>query len=52
MRRQLEMATVNPHDADPHYRLVLIYQQRRQYSEAIRRFERAVEIDPDLTSVE
>jgi len=30
---------------------VLIYQQRRQYSEAIWRFERAVEIDPDLTSV-
>jgi hypothetical protein len=49
MRRQLEMATVNPHDADPHYQLGLIYQQRRQYSEAIKRFERAVEIDPDLT---
>lgn len=44
-RRQLEMATANPHDADAHYQLGLIYQQRRQYSEAIARFQRAVEID-------
>jgi tetratricopeptide (TPR) repeat protein len=29
--------------------LGLIYQQRRQYSEAIRRFERAVQIDPRET---
>jgi len=30
---------------------VLIYQQRRQYSERFGYFERAVEIDPDITSV-
>jgi len=44
-RQQLEMATANPHDADAHYQLGLIYQQRRQYSDAIARFQRAVEID-------
>ena len=48
-RRQLEMAAVNPHDADPHYQLGLIYQQRRQAAEAIVEFERAVAIDPDET---
>jgi tetratricopeptide (TPR) repeat protein len=45
-RRSLEAATVNPRDAEAHYQLGLIYQQRRQYSEAITRFRRAVEIDP------
>jgi hypothetical protein len=44
-RQQLEMATTNPHDADAHYQLGLIYQARRQYSEAAARFKRAVEID-------
>jgi len=44
-RQQLEMATVNPNDADAHYQLGLIYQARRQYTDAISRFERAVEID-------
>jgi tetratricopeptide (TPR) repeat protein len=44
-RRSLEAATVNPRDAEAHYQLGLIYQQRRQYSEAISRFKRAVEID-------
>ncbi|MBZ5605291.1 MAG: tetratricopeptide repeat protein [Acidobacteriia bacterium] len=47
-RRQLEMATANPHDADAHYQLGLIYQQRRQYSDAIARFARAVEIDKEF----
>jgi hypothetical protein len=47
-RQQLEMATANPHDADAHYQLGLIYQQRRQYSEATARFERAVAIDPEF----
>lgn len=46
LRNQLEMATTNPRDADAHYQLGLIYQSRRQYSEAIARFTRAVEIDP------
>jgi tetratricopeptide (TPR) repeat protein len=45
-QQQLEVATTNPHDADAHYQLGLIYQQRRQASEAIARFERAVQIDP------
>lgn len=45
-QRQLEIATTNPHDADAHYQLGLVYQQRRQVSEAVARFERAVEIDP------
>jgi tetratricopeptide (TPR) repeat protein len=45
LREQLEIATVNPRDADAHYQLGLIYQKRRQYSEAIARFQRALEID-------
>jgi tetratricopeptide (TPR) repeat protein len=47
-QQQLEIATNNPHDADAHYQLGLIYQQRRQASEAIARFERAVQIDPSF----
>jgi protein O-GlcNAc transferase len=46
LREQLELATNNPRDADSHYQLGLIYQKRRQYTEAISRFQRAVEIDP------
>lgn len=45
-QQQLEISTNNPHDADAHYQLGLIYQQRRQYTDAIGRFERAVAIDP------
>jgi tetratricopeptide (TPR) repeat protein len=44
-RRTLEAATLNPHDADAQYQLGLIYQDRRNYTEAIARFERAVAID-------
>ena len=47
--RMLEAAAVNPHDADAQYQLGLIYQQRRQYTEAIRRFQNAVAIDPRET---
>jgi TolA-binding protein len=47
--RHLEALTVNPHDSDAHYQLGLIYQQRRNYTEAISRFTKAVEIDPDET---
>ena len=46
-RRQLEMATNNPRDADAHYQLGLIYKARRQYTEAIARFTQAVAIDPE-----
>jgi tetratricopeptide (TPR) repeat protein len=48
-RRMLEAATVNPHDAEAQYQLGLIHQQRRQYTEAIRRFEAAVAKDPTET---
>jgi tetratricopeptide (TPR) repeat protein len=44
--RMLEASTVNPHDSDAQYQLGLIYQQRRQSTEAIRRFNNAVAIDP------
>jgi tetratricopeptide (TPR) repeat protein len=45
-RRHLEASTLNPRDADAHYQLGLIYQQRRNYAEAIARFQKAAEIDP------
>ena len=45
-RRYLDSCTINPRDAEAHYQLGLIYQRRRQYSEAAARFKRAVEIDP------
>lgn len=47
-QRQLEISTANPHDADAHYQLGLIYQKRRQLSEAAARFEQAVKIDPSM----
>ena len=46
LRRHLEASTLNPRDADAQYQIGLIYQQRRNYAEAIPRFERAIEIDP------
>lgn len=46
-KRQLELATINPHDADAHYQLGLIYLQRRLPEEAETRFRRALEIDPN-----
>lgn len=49
LREQLEIATNNPRDADAHYQLGLIHQQRRQYSEAISRFTQALAIDPGET---
>jgi tetratricopeptide (TPR) repeat protein len=48
-RRLMEAAALNPHDAEPHYQLGLVYQQRRQYAEAIERFQRAVAIDKTET---
>ncbi len=47
--RMLEAAAINPHDGEAQYQLGLIYQQRRQYTEAIRRFQQAVAIDPTET---
>jgi tetratricopeptide (TPR) repeat protein len=47
--RHLEALTVNPRDSDAHYQLGLIYQQRRNYAEAVSRFTKAVEIDPSET---
>jgi tetratricopeptide (TPR) repeat protein len=49
LHRMLEAAAVNPHDGDAQYQLGLIYQQRRQYTEAIQRFKNAVAIDPEAT---
>ena len=46
-KRSLEISTLNPADASAHYNLGLIYQQRRQYEEALACFNRAVEIDPE-----
>jgi tetratricopeptide (TPR) repeat protein len=46
-RKNLEAATLNPADASAHYNLGLIHQQRKEYDQAIKRFERAIEIDAD-----
>src|ERR1044071_4013106 len=48
-RRSMEASTINPRDASAHYQLGLIYQYRRQYAEAISRFQKAVEIADDET---
>src|SRR4029079_4706599 len=48
-RRSMEAATINPRDASAHYQLGLIYQYRRQYAEAISRFQKAVQIAHDET---
>jgi tetratricopeptide (TPR) repeat protein len=48
-RRMLEASAVNPHDGEAQYQLGLIYQQRRNYTEAIQRFQNAIKIDPTET---
>jgi tetratricopeptide (TPR) repeat protein len=48
-RRMMDAAAINPHDGEAQYQLGLIYQQRRQYTEAIQRFQKAVAIDPSET---
>ena len=48
-RRNLEAAALNPHDGEAQYQLGLVYQQRRQFTEAVRRFQSAVTIDPSQT---
>lgn len=45
MRQLLETSTVNPRDADARYQLGLIYQQRRNFTEARKCFEEAIAID-------
>jgi len=52
LRRMLEAAAINPHDADAQYQLGLIHQERRQSTEAIRRFQAAVAIDPEETDAQ
>jgi Tfp pilus assembly protein PilF len=44
-KRHLHNATVNPHDADAHVQLGLIYNQRRQTDKAFSHFTKALEID-------
>ncbi len=48
-RRSMEAATINPRDASAHYQLGLVFQHRRQYTEAISRFKQAIQIDNDET---
>jgi tetratricopeptide (TPR) repeat protein len=48
-RRMLEASALNPHDGEAQYQLGLIYQQRRNYRDAIERFQNAVRIDPTQT---
>ncbi len=48
-RRSMEAATINPRDASAHYQLGLVFQYRRQYAEAISRFEQAVQVDQSET---
>jgi tetratricopeptide (TPR) repeat protein len=48
-RRMLEASTLNPHDGEAQYQLGLIYQQRRNFTDAIERFQNAVRIDPTET---
>jgi tetratricopeptide (TPR) repeat protein len=47
MKRQLEIATINPRDADAHCQLGLICLERHQPEAAMERFRAAVEIDPE-----
>jgi len=47
--RMMQAATINPHDGEAQFQLGLIYQERRNRSEALQRFRKAVEIDPTHT---
>ncbi|MEW6131449.1 MAG: tetratricopeptide repeat protein [Acidobacteriota bacterium] len=44
-RRNLEAAMLNPSDSEARYQLGLIYQQRRQYSEAKKYFQEAIAVN-------
>lgn len=45
LKHSLEMAAINPRDADAQHQLGLLYLQRRNYTEAAARFRTAVAID-------
>ena len=45
-KRHLQVATLNPRDAQAHYELGLIHKQRREFAEAAERFKTAAGIDP------
>jgi Flp pilus assembly protein TadD len=45
MKTLLETATLNPRDADAHYQLGLLYQQRRDSEQAVKAFEQSLAID-------
>lgn len=45
-KTHLENATLNPRDAEAHYQLGLLYQQRRQNASAIEEFQKSIAIDP------
>jgi tetratricopeptide (TPR) repeat protein len=46
LKNALELATLNPRDADAHYQLGMIYAQRRRYEAAITCFRQAIGIAP------
>lgn len=48
LRRRLDAAATNPHDADAQFQLGELYEQRRNTAEALVRYQNAVRIDPDL----
>lgn len=45
-KRHLQVATLNPRDAQAHYELGLIHKRRHEFAEAAERFKTAAEIDP------
>jgi tetratricopeptide (TPR) repeat protein len=45
----IDAAALNPHDGEAQYQLGIIYQQRRQFTEAIQRFKNAVAIGSNET---
>jgi Flp pilus assembly protein TadD len=45
-KRHLQVATLNPRDAQAHYELGLIHKRRHEFAEAAERFKTAAQIDP------
>jgi len=45
LKRQLEISTMNPRDADAHCQLGMIYEERRQMEAAAKEFRAAIEVD-------
>jgi tetratricopeptide (TPR) repeat protein len=46
-KQKLELAAQNPTDASAHYNLGLLYQERKDFDEARKSFEKTIEIDTD-----